>query len=81
MAHFKTNDLHNFSFRFAGYGAYYVTYTTDVRRDYWKARIEYMPLIDQTKNAEIARVKDIQALYDAVKRNGTHYSKSGKCLD
>lgn len=77
MAKFKSDDLHNFSFRFAGYGAYVVTYTTDRRGDYWKARINNMLLIDATKNANVAHVKDIQALYDAVKRNGAHYRYDG----
>lgn len=62
MANFKSNDLHNFSFYVASYGAYIVIYTTDHRGDFWKARIEDMTLIDATKNAEIALVKDIQAL-------------------
>lgn len=81
MARFKSDDLHNFSFRFASYGAYLVTYTTDTRGDYWQARIEDMTLIDATKNADVARVKDIQALYNAVKRNGTHYRYDGTRID
>lgn len=81
MAHFRSDDLHSFSFRFQSYGAYVVTYTTDRRGDYWKARIEDMMLIDATKNADVARVKDIQALYDAVKRNGTHYRYDGTRID
>ena len=41
-----------FDFRFAGYGRYIVTYTTPTRRDYWRAHITDMTLIDDTKNAE-----------------------------
>lgn len=81
MAQFISDDLHNFSFRFRASGAYEVTYTTDIRGDFWKARIEDMTLIDATKKANVARVKDIQALYNAVKRNGTHYRYDGTRID
>lgn len=81
MARFHSDDLHNFSFRFSGYGHYEVTYTTDQRGDFWKATINDMTLIDATKNAEIAKVKDIQALCNAVKRNGTHYRSNGERID
>lgn len=76
MARFHSNDLHNFSFRLAGSGAYIVIYRTDFRGDFWEARIEDMVLIDATKNAETAKVEDIRALYHAVKRNGTHYNSN-----
>ena len=45
-------SLTSFYFRFAGYGQYIVTYTTPIRGDYWRARINDMSLIDDTKNAE-----------------------------
>ena len=54
----KANDLSKFSFAFAGYGHYKVTYTTG-RGDYWRALINDMMSIDRTKNAEWAKVDDI----------------------
>lgn len=78
MTQFYSNDLHNFSFRLVSSGAYIVTYQTDSRGDFWRARIEDMPLIDATKNADVAKVKDIRALYNAVKRHGTHYNCNGE---
>lgn len=75
----KANDLHNFTFRPCSQGAYRVTYTTDIRGDYWVNRIEDMTLIDATRNAEWAKAGDIAALRTLVKQ-GAHYSRSGKRL-
>jgi hypothetical protein len=75
----KANDLSAFSFRFSGYGHYKVCYTT-MRGDYYVNTIDDMTLIDATKNAEWAKVKDIEALRDACKR-GTHYNKAGEIID
>lgn len=77
----KPNDLSCFAFRFVGAGHYKVTYTTPCRGDFWTALITDMTLIDATKNAEYAKGIDIQRLRDVVKRNGSHYSKSGKRID
>ena len=76
----KANDLSKFSFAFAGYGHYKVTYTTG-RGDYWRALITDMMSIDRTKNAECAKVYDIKHLRDLCKRNGTHYHSNGVAFD
>lgn len=80
MARFHSDDLHGFSFQKVSSGAYMVTYSTPIRGDYWRARIEDMTLIDATKNAEVAKVKDIEALYQAVKRRGSHYNIYGELI-
>ena len=76
----KANDLHNFSFEYAGSGCVRVTYSTDNRGDYWSAYIHDMTIIDATKNAEHAKVKDIERLRHLVKHLGGHYSCKGKRL-
>lgn len=81
MAKFRSNDLHNFTFVFTGYGHYKVTYKHDVHDDYWCATISDMTLIDATKNADCAKLKDIVALYQSIKRNGTHYNRHGIPID
>ena len=72
----KANDLSRFTFNLAGYGHYRVTYITG-RGDYWRALIDDMPSIDATKNAEWAKVADIEHLRDICKRKGTHYHANG----
>ena len=76
----KANDLSKFSFAFAVYGHYKVTYTTG-RGDYWRALITDMMSIDRTKNAEWAKVDDIKHLRNLCKRNGTHYHSNGVAFD
>ena len=76
----KANDLSKFSFAFAGYGHYKVTYTTG-RGDYWRALINDMMSIDRTKNAEWAKEDDIKHLRNLCKRNGTHYHSNGVAFD
>lgn len=73
----KANDLSNFSFTFAGYGHYKVTYKTG-RGDYWRALITDMTIIDATKNAELAKVADIKHLRYLCKLKGTHYHANGQ---
>lgn len=77
---YKANDLSGFMFRKTGSGCYQVTYTTPERGDYWVATINDMPLIDATKNAEWAKMKDIRHLRYVVKLHGIHYSSNGKRL-
>ena len=76
----KANDLHNFSFEYAGSGCVRVTYFTDNRGDYWSAYIHDMGIIDATKNAEYAKAKDIEWLRHLVKHLGSHFSCHGKRL-
>lgn len=70
-----------FSFRFAGFGQYVVTYTTPTRGDYWRACVTDMSLIDDTKNAEEPTGAALRRLRDAVKLNGTHYRRNGEPLE
>ena len=80
-SYIRRNDLSNFTFEFAGYGHYRVTYTTPKRGDYWRATLSDMPLIDATKNADIAKATDIMLLRSIVIRKGSHYNKDGVRLD
>lgn len=77
----KANDLSRFKFRFVGSGHYKVWYITPVRGDYWVAFVTDMTLIDATKNAEHAKVADIEHLRNVVKRIGIHYSRTGKRIN
>lgn len=77
----KSNDLHNFTFDYLSAGHYKVTYTTDKRGDYWIAIITDMTLIDSTKNADVAKIKDIAWLRKKVINNGWHYNKYGERID
>ena len=74
------NPLSKFTFNFVGHGHYKVTYTTE-RGDYWKATINDMTLIDDTKNSEEPKKKNINALRDRVKSVGSHYNKHGVLID
>lgn len=74
-------DYSNFEFERAGYGAYRVKYTTPRRGDYWVARVEYMPVIDDTKNADEPTQAAWQRLRSHVQCHGSHYSKSGERID
>ena len=80
MAKMKANDFHNFSFEYAGSGCVRVTYFTDNRGDYWVAHINDMGIIDDTRNAEWAKAKDIEHSRRMVKRLGGHYSCHGERL-
>lgn len=76
----KANDLSQFSFKFAGAGHYRVTYTTG-RGDFYVALVTDMCVIDDTKNAEYAKLSDIKHLRNIVKRNGKHYHPNGAAFD
>ena len=56
------NDLSQFSFKKTGSGCYYVTYTTPNGRYYWGYTINDMGIIDDTLNAERAKLADIKHL-------------------
>lgn len=73
----KANDLSQFEFNMVSAGHCQVKYTTKSRKDYWIATIDYMPIIDKTKNAEWVKSADIDYLRTLVKRLGTHYSHKG----
>ena len=60
-------SISDFGFEFQGRGAYKVTYTSPVTRKQWTTRTTDMPLIDETKNAESPKVKDLVRLKNACK--------------
>ena len=52
-------SIGDFSFRFAGYGHYKVTYQSPVTGKEWAKTTTNMPLIDLTKNAESPKKVDL----------------------
>ncbi|MFP4026054.1 MAG: hypothetical protein ACLFVR_16150 [Thiohalospira sp.] len=60
-------QLSDFSFEFAGYGHYKVTYRSPVTFKEWSRTTNNMPLIDATKNSENPRRKDLEMLKYLVK--------------
>ena len=54
--------LSNFSFKFAGYGHYKVSYTSPITNKVWERTTNDMPLIDATKNCDKPKIKDLQEL-------------------
>lgn len=54
--------INDFSFSFQGKGAYKVTYTSPVTGKTWTTRTTNMPLIDDTKNADTPKVRDLEQL-------------------
>ena len=56
-----------FSFSFAGYGHYKVTYTSPTNGKQWAKVTNNMPLIDATKNADEPKRKDLEELKYLVK--------------
>lgn len=61
--------LSDFTFQFAGYGHYKVTYTSPNTGKQWTATTNNMPLIDATKNAELPLVKNLKQLKRVCKNN------------
>ena len=60
-------SLGDFSFRFAGYGHYKVTYQSPVTGKEWVKTTTDMPLIDLTKNADSPKKVDLIHLRRLVK--------------
>jgi hypothetical protein len=58
----KTISISDFHFEFSGYGHYKVTYVSPVTFKEFKTTINYMPLIDATKNCESPKIKDLNHL-------------------
>lgn len=57
----------DFYFKFMGSGHYNVTYTSPNTGKQWTKLITDMPLIDETKNEENPRKKDLEHLKRTVK--------------
>jgi hypothetical protein len=56
----KTNiSISDFTFRFAGYGHYKVTYTSPVTYKQWTVTTNNMPLVDATKNTPEPKKVDL----------------------
>ncbi len=64
----KKLEIVDFSFKFAGYGHYKVTYTSPKTGKQWSKLITDMKIIDATKNAEYPKYKDLDLLKQMVKR-------------
>lgn len=63
----KTN-LSDFRFEFAGYGHYKVTYTSPTTGKQWSRTVDDMWMIDDTKNADEPKRKDLDRLKQFIKR-------------
>lgn len=57
----------DFQFSFSGYGHYKVTYTSPKTGKQWTKTVDYMPLIDATKNSDKPKIKDLNELKSYVK--------------
>lgn len=60
-------NISDFRFMFSGYGHYRVTYTSPATGKSWSIVTNDMPLIDETKNAEDPKIKDLERLKFACK--------------
>lgn len=60
-------SITDFQFKFSGYGHYKVTYTSPKTHKEYRATINFMPIIDLTKNAEEPKVKDLVELKRTIK--------------
>lgn len=55
-------SISNFTFIFIGYGHYKVTYTSPNTQNKFSAVINDMQLIDNTKNSDNPKIKDLEIL-------------------
>lgn len=60
-------QLSDFNFRFSGYGRYIITYTSPKTGKTWSKMITDMTIIDDTRNADEPKQKDIDRLKKIVK--------------
>ena len=60
-------SISDFSFSFAGYGHYLVTYTSPITGKRWSTVTNNMPLIDLTKNAAEPKRCNLESLKYLVK--------------
>ena len=58
---------YDFTFEFAGHGHYKVTYTSPATGKQWSKTISDMTIIDDTKNADEPKRKDLEELKRRVK--------------
>ncbi len=69
--------IHQFTFTFKSYGIYSVQFATARRGDYYTALVDYMPLIDATKNSDEPTGAALRELAQYVRNHGTHYHANG----
>ena len=62
-----TISITDFTFRYAGFGHYEVTYTSPNTGKEWTKTINDMMLIDATKNADEPKKRDLNALKSLIK--------------
>jgi len=55
-------SIRDFDFKFAGYGHYKVTYTSPKTGKQWIRTTTDMELVDNTKNSDYPKQKDLEAL-------------------
>ena len=55
-------QLSNFAFKPSGYGYYEVTYTSPITGKKWVVKTSNMPLIDDTKNSDSPKLKNLNEL-------------------
>jgi len=60
-------SINNFTFKFAGYGHYSVTYTSPKTGKSWTKTTSNMPLIDATKNSDLPTQSALNQLKSFVK--------------
>lgn len=58
----KKISISDFEFRAEGYGHYRVTYTSPTTGKQWSTVIDDMTIIDDTKNSENPKKKDLESL-------------------
>lgn len=63
----KSISISDFSFMPSGFGHYKVKYTSPATGRTWQTTTNNMPLIDETKNAEYPKIKDLSRLKYACK--------------
>lgn len=61
-------SINDFRFRIKGYGRYLVTYESPKTGKKWHKTIDDMLLIDETKNSENPKKKDLEMLKHLIKK-------------
>lgn len=64
----NTISINDFRFRIKGRGHYLVTYTSPKTGKQWHKTIDDMMLIDETKNSENPKKKDLEMLKYLIKK-------------
>jgi hypothetical protein len=62
-------SIYHFDFTFAGHGHYKVTYTSPKTGKQWTKTTDNMQLIDDTKNSDSPKIKDLNRLKSVCKNS------------